>query len=105
MGVRLLEVYSVAITTMEENGVEQEIFRPSKKKSEVWAYFGFMKDANGQLIENHLPVCKTCRRKVSAKGGNTTNLMVHLRDKHAQLYRQLKVSRNTTIMLKSVISS
>ncbi|XP_076150004.1 uncharacterized protein LOC143133920 isoform X2 [Alosa pseudoharengus] len=77
---------------MEENTVMQEIFRPSNRKSAVWAYFGLMKDANGQL--NGLPICNTCRSKIKAKGGNTTNLMNHLRDKHKQLYNQLKSKQN-----------
>lgn len=68
----------------------QEIFRPMNRKSEVWAYFGFVKDANGQLVG--LPICNACRNRIKTKGGNTTNLMNHLRDRHAQLYRQLKVS-------------
>ncbi|XP_062377667.1 uncharacterized protein LOC134066362 isoform X2 [Sardina pilchardus] len=79
---------------MEENIVVQEIFRPTNRKSAVWAFFGLKKDANGQL--HGLPICNTCKSEIKAKGGNTTNLMNHLRDKHKQLYRQLKLKQNNS---------
>lgn len=35
----------------------QNIFPPSKRtKSEVWAYFGYYKNAQGQLVEDGSPV-------------------------------------------------
>ena len=34
------------------------------------------------------PLCRTCGKKISAKGGNTTNLLAHLRDNHPILYVQ-----------------
>ena len=34
------------------------------------------------------PLCRTCGKKISAKGGNTTNLLAHLRDNHLILYVQ-----------------
>ncbi|XP_070400048.1 E3 SUMO-protein ligase ZBED1-like [Nothobranchius furzeri] len=73
------------------DGSAQDIHQSSKKtKSEVWAYFGFLKNAEGQLIEDCYPVCRTCRKQVSAKGSNTSNLMAHLRDHHPRLYSQCK---------------
>jgi len=39
----------------------QDIFHPTKKtKSEVWAYLGFFKNAEGHLVEDN---CRTCKKK------------------------------------------
>ena len=46
----------------------QDIFHPIKRtKSEVWAYFVFLKNAEGQLVEENDPVCRTCKKKVVRK--------------------------------------
>jgi len=82
------------VNTKNENMAEgtQDIFPTTKcTKSEVWSYFGFLKNAEGQLVEDSYPVCRTCRKKVAAKGSNTTNLLAHLRDHHPQLYSQCKL--------------
>jgi len=64
-----------------------EIFHPTKRmKSEVWAYFVFFKNAEGQLVEDNYPVCRTCKKKVAVKGSNTTNLLANLCEHHPQLY-------------------
>lgn len=68
-----------------------ELYRPAKRKSEVWEFFGYRKDATGRLVEDRHPICKTCGRRIAAKGGNTTNLMSHLRDRHPELFRRMKV--------------
>ncbi|XP_063075257.1 histone H3.v1 isoform X2 [Engraulis encrasicolus] len=67
-----------------------ELYRPAKRKSEVWEFFGYRKDATGRLVEDRHPICKTCGRRIAAKGGNTTNLMSHLRDRHPELFRRMK---------------
>jgi len=69
----------------------QDIFHPTNRtKSEVWAYFGFFKNAEGQLLGDNYPVCRTCKKKVAAEGSNTTNLLAHFRVHHPQLYSQCK---------------
>jgi len=71
----------------------QDIFHPTKRtKSKVWAYFGSFKNAEGQLVEDKYPVCRTCKKKVAAKGSNITDLLAHFREHHPQLYSQCKVS-------------
>ncbi|XP_038860759.1 E3 SUMO-protein ligase ZBED1-like [Salvelinus namaycush] len=72
-----------------------EIFQPSKRtKSEVWSYFGFYKSAEGNLIEDGHPVCRTCNNnKITAKGDNTSNLLSHLHDQHPLLYSECKSGR------------
>jgi hypothetical protein len=46
----------------------------SKKSftSPIWQYFGFKTDED----DNAKPTCKLCVKKVSAAGGNTSNLQV-----------------------------
>ena len=71
---------------------DRDIFHPTKRtKSEVWAYFGFFKNAERQLMEDNYPVCRTCKKKVAAKGSKTKNLLAHLREHHPQLYSKCKV--------------
>lgn len=76
----------------EDPAQAQDLYLPAKRtRSEVWTYFGYYKNAEGQLIEDTFPVCRTCKKKVSAKGSNTTNMLTHLRDHHPHLYSQCKV--------------
>ena len=54
----------------------QGIFLLSKRsKSEVWAYSGYYKNTQGQLVEDGSPVCRSCEKKVVARGSNTSNLI------------------------------
>ena len=45
-------------------------------KRVVWVYFGLTADEKGVPVpsEEHRPVCRTCKKAVMCKGGNTTNL-------------------------------
>ena len=54
----------------------------------VWDYFGLKTNDNGSIIvsEEQRPVCRTCYKSISVKGGNTTNLMAHLKEHHPELY-------------------
>ena len=58
-------------------------------KSSIWKYFGFVPDDNGKPSNTDKPQCKVCLATVTMKTGNTTNLHVHLRQKHPQLYTEL----------------
>lgn len=59
-------------------------------KSHVWKYFGFEADDKGNIIDHQKPVCKRCRRSFISKGGNTSNLMKHLKDRHPDLMKEFK---------------
>ena len=64
---------------MAEGGDDnaQDIYQPSKRtNSEVWTYFGYYKNAEGQLIEDSYPVCRTCRKIVFAKGSNLISVTI-----------------------------
>ena len=58
-------------------------------KSLIWKYFGFVPDDNGKPSNTDKPQCKICRATVATKTRNITNLRVHLRHKHPQLYTKL----------------
>ena len=57
-------------------------------KSAIWKYFGFIPDDNGKPSNIDKPQCKVCCATVATKTSNTTNLRVHLRQKHPQLFAE-----------------
>lgn len=72
--------------------------------SPVWKYFGYPKKADGSLVCDGYPLCKLCQLKVTAKGGSTTNMLMHLRAYHLDVYKDVKVkfsshTRHVTITL------
>ena len=58
--------------------------------SVVWDYFGLRANPDGSVVrgEANYPVCRSCGKSVLVKGGNTTNLLTHLRDRHPDLYAE-----------------
>lgn len=69
-----------------------DLYPPTRKvKSAVWKFFGYPRDAAGLVMSDGFPICKLCQKKVSAKGGNTTNMFTHLRDYHRTTYNEIKV--------------
>ncbi|XP_017342190.1 uncharacterized protein LOC108275754 isoform X3 [Ictalurus punctatus] len=70
-----------------------DLHPPTRKvKSAVWKYFGYPRDAAGLVLSDGFPICKLCQKKVSAKGGNTTNMFTHLRDYHRTTYNEIKAT-------------
>ena len=63
----------------------------TRLKSSVWEHFGYTKNDQGIVQEDGYPICKACRKKVAAKGSNTSNLLQHLRDHHPAIHAQVKV--------------
>uniref|UniRef100_A0A672RIU4 BED-type domain-containing protein n=1 Tax=Sinocyclocheilus grahami TaxID=75366 RepID=A0A672RIU4_SINGR len=59
-------------------------------KSHVWKYFGFATDDQGNIIDQQKPICKRCHRSFLSKGGNTSNLIKHLKDRHPDLMKEFK---------------
>ncbi len=59
--------------------VEEFVPKPGTK-SELWTYFGMKKGSSGKAIDDGSVYCKLCRSRVHAKGGNTSNLRVHLKN-------------------------
>ncbi|XP_016129110.1 zinc finger BED domain-containing protein 1 isoform X1 [Sinocyclocheilus grahami] len=69
----------------------EPLFLPPKRlKSAVWEYFGYLKDPGGTINADGYPVCRLCRKKVSARTGNTSNMAHHLRDHHPKEFAKMK---------------
>ena len=59
--------------------------------SPVWTHFGLKAGPDNKPLtgQENNPICKLCYKPVSCKGGNTTNMFVHLRDNHPTIHNQL----------------
>ena len=57
--------------------------------SPVWDYFGLRADDEGKVIDDGVTVCWRCNSNVRASGGNTSNLLSHLRTHHPSQYTQV----------------
>ena len=55
-----------------------DLVNKSGTDSVVWQYFGLTKETDGVAIDDGTAVCRSCRKTVSAKHGNTSNLLAHL---------------------------
>ena len=70
-----------------------ELVSKEKATSLVWNYFGLEADKDGKPINAEKAICRIasgCRKKpVLAKGGNTSNLLTHLRRHHPKHYAEL----------------
>ena len=66
------------------------VSKPGARKSPVWEHFGFQADENGKPVDKDHPRCKLCSRAVATKGGNTSNLLSHLRNAHPAIFRRMK---------------
>ena len=51
-------------------------------KSAVWEHFGFERGDDGRPKQEEVGTCWLCKKNVSAKGGNTSNLLTHLKNHH-----------------------
>ena len=70
---------------MSEVQAEVSLVDKPNTKSAIWKCFGFVPGNNGKPISTEKPQCKICRATVSIKMSNTTNLHLHLQQKHPQL--------------------
>ena len=76
----------------------------------VWNYFGLEANKGGTPKPDKNPICRSCKRSISAKGGNTSNLMAHLKEHHTELYVytlkrfQLRSPKTKERMLLTVIA-
>ena len=80
--------WKMASSSSESLSEKQLVSKP-RAMSVAWRYFGLIADDHGVPVpEENKPVCRTCERAVSAKGGNTTNLLSHLKEHHPTLYTE-----------------
>lgn len=70
--------------------------------SPVWKYFGYPKNTDGSLVSEGSPLCRLCQLKVTAKGGSTTNMLMHLRAYHLDVYKEVKVKLNSCTLSRTL---
>ena len=58
-------------------------------KSLVWDYFALKKGINGEPVDDGTAICRSCRKRVQAKQGNTSNLLAHMRIHHGRLHAEV----------------
>lgn len=63
--------------------------------SPVWKYFGYLKNPDGSVRCDGYPLCRLCQLKVTVKGGSTTNMLMHLRAYHLDMYKEVKVTSSS----------
>lgn len=73
----------------------EELVSKVSAKSVVSDYFGFRKDSEGKPIDDGCAICRTCRGRVKAKYGNTSNLLSHLKTNHPNVYQEAMKSGKT----------
>lgn len=64
-------------------------------KSIVWQYFGLECNEDGNLKDRDMAVCNICLKRISAKGGNTSNLFQHVGVHHPQEYSKIRNKKLT----------
>ena len=75
---------------MADSDGDAVLVEKSGTKSLIWKHFGLLSDQEGKGMQPENPVCRICHNRVRAKTGNTSNLLSHLRNKHARHYRELR---------------
>ena len=79
---------------------------PKKKVvSPVWDYFGLCADSEGKIIDDGVTVCRQCNGNVRASGGNTSNLLSHLRTHHPSKYTLVLQAQREKVKESSTASS
>ena len=76
---------------MERGNQSSSLVSKKKVVSPVWDHFGLQADSEGKVIEEEaeVAVCRKCHNHVLARGGNTSNLISHLRVHHPMLHSQV----------------
>lgn len=69
-------------------------------RSEVWSYFGFIADDDGEIQDRRKVICKICATTLSYSG-NTTNLFTHLKAMHPEANPQKGPPTNRNQRLRS----
>ena len=67
-----------------------ELVVMSGTKSVVWDNFGLECGTDGKVVKDSSTTCRTCRKRVLAKHGNTSNLLAHLKMSHPSIYVEAK---------------
>ncbi|KAL7863945.1 hypothetical protein AOLI_G00153650 [Acnodon oligacanthus] len=100
------EVQAAIVPPRAEDGLEAPDLHPPTQNllSRVWEYFGFLKDTGGSVVFDGYPICRMCQQRVEAKGGDTTNMFLHLKAHHLQIYKEIKPATEKKIYKASELS-
>ena len=71
-----------------------DLVSTSGTKRVVWQYFGLRNGTDGVAIDDGTAVCRSYRKTVSAKHGNTSNLLAHLCIHHSNLHAEVTAIMN-----------
>lgn len=63
-------------------------------RSKVWAYFGFVANSHGDILDKKKAICKICASTL-AYSRNTTNLFAHLKSMHPSIKPAKLVPKST----------
>ena len=82
------------------DSVQQGVQLISKKntKSLVWKCFGFTPDEDRKPTNYSNPKCKLCSKDISAKFGNTSNLLKHLHLHHHNEFSEISREWNNRML-------
>ena len=72
-----------------------ELVKKSGTKSAVWDFFGLEQGRDGKPINDGSVICCSCCRRVIARSGYTSNLLVHLKANLPKIYYKAKESMST----------
>ncbi|XP_026481868.1 zinc finger BED domain-containing protein 1-like [Ctenocephalides felis] len=78
----------------------KKIVVPVSMRSVYWKYFGFPADENGTILSKEYIVCSICQRQIR-NNHNTTNLRIHLANRHNTLYTELLQTNSPSDLNKS----
>ena len=82
-----------------------DLVNKSGTDSVVWQYFGLTKETDGVAIDDGTAVCHSCRKTVSTKHGNMSNLLAHLcihrSNLHTEITATMKAGNRTWEASKS----
>ena len=85
------------LVKMADGSNEIVLVKKKNAKSIVWDYFGLEAEEDGTVSKQNesRPVCRKCYKRILCKGGNTSNLFSHLRDKHPVLFKEASKGKGT----------
>ena len=69
--------------------MKKRLLFQKKVVSPVWDHFGQRVDSEGKVLDSDTAVCRRCHCNIRASGGNTSNLLLHLRVHHPTQYTQM----------------
>jgi hypothetical protein len=89
------EVETENSTNSGEGSIAIHLIPKKNTTSKVWTYYGFrVHNETGHPIDKDSPTCKLCFSNVSARRGNTSNLLSHLQLHHPKEYTEVRQAQS-----------